>query len=89
MTAKVFGGKIGSTAYTFLFFAFAISSVITFVLTKESGEGKISRDLLFYIFGGSCVVALLFALFFKETLFVSSKAYRKTKKDVSNYDMLE
>ncbi|CAI2366979.1 unnamed protein product [Moneuplotes crassus] len=73
LSAKVFGGSIGSTVYTFLFASFAVSSIVTFILTKQTGSGNISRDILFYILGGSSVVAFLLALLFSETLFIPSK----------------
>ncbi|CAI2363853.1 unnamed protein product [Moneuplotes crassus] len=66
LLAKVFGPKTGSRVYSFLFSSLAVAAIGCFFLNMLSSKGKISQEVLFYIFGGLTVVALVIAIFFKE-----------------------
>ncbi|CAI2359008.1 unnamed protein product [Moneuplotes crassus] len=66
LSAKVFGPKTGSRVYSFLFSSLAVAAIGCFFLNMLSSKGKISQEVLFYIFGGLTVVALVIAIFFKE-----------------------
>lgn len=83
LSAKVFGPRSGGLVYSFLFSAFATTTIINWLLSKQSSNGNIQYKVLFYILGGTAIGALALAVIFKETSVVKKEAIPKDVVDIN------
>ena len=83
LCAQIFGPQSGGKVYTALFSAFATGTIVNFVLTNQSGEGKsLEYEVLFYILASMAVTSFISALFLK----IDTKVKQKTQKQISQDD---
>ena len=72
------GGKV----YTFIFIAFATGTLLNWILSKQTSNGNINYEVLFYILAGMAAVAFILALFFKDyTLVVKSEEIEESNNE--------
>ena len=85
LSAKIYGPASGSKVYTVSFTAFAMGTIINFILTKQSGKGNIDYEVLFYILASLAILSLISAIFLNINKKVIKKVERKVGFDSSDY----
>mmetsp|Transcript_7399 Transcript_7399/g.8359 ORF Transcript_7399/g.8359 Transcript_7399/m.8359 type:complete len:178 (-) Transcript_7399:135-668(-) len=59
LCAKIYGPQMGGKMYAFLFTGFATATVINWILSRQTSNGNIGYELLFYILASMTVVAFV------------------------------
>ena len=85
LSAKIYGPAAGGKVYTVLFTAFAMGTIINFILTKQSGKGSIDYEVLFYILASMAILSLISAIFLNVNKKVIKKVERTFGYDSSDY----